>query len=167
MEEFDLSDLARDNLSNQARDAMLDLILAWAHLDGALSMWIGTKFGVPYDKLSILLPRQDGASKLLKLRKLYSLESKPGMVTLTREFKKDYEANVKTRNTVAHSKCLGSLKSDPSRVVFQTFEAAGQGKLAVDVVPLHQMNLSIVWAHGLASKIDDIMGQMQSAAKAC
>jgi hypothetical protein len=122
MQEFDLSDL-QPELSPRARETMLDLILAWAHLDGALSMWVAVKFHVPFDKLSLLLPKQDGASKLLKLKRLYKLEGNGGMASKAQGFKDDYEREVYPRNIVAHSKCLGSLVSDPSKIVFQTFAA--------------------------------------------
>jgi hypothetical protein len=164
MEQFDVTDLAEE-LSSEARAAMLDLILAWAHLDGALSMWVAVKFGVSFDKLALLLPRQDGASKLLKLAKLYALEGNAGMEEKAREFRKAYEREVQPRNTVAHSNCIGSLKSNPQRIVFQTFAPAGAGCLMVETIPLLQMNDSIAWAHTLATTIEGILEEGAAAAR--
>lgn len=135
MKQFDRDDLDRDGLTPVAKDAMLDLVLAWAHLDGALSLWVGVKFGLRADKTAILLGRSDAKSKLAKLQRLYALEGADRLVAQIKAIRKSYEKHVTPRNTVAHASCRGCLRSEPDRIVFASYEAVKLGELAIDTVP--------------------------------
>ncbi|MBR0551733.1 hypothetical protein [Stakelama marina] len=155
-ERFVIADLDKLVLSDRARDAMLDLVLAWAHLDGALSMWVGARFGIAAHKNAILLGRSDGKSKLLKLQNLYRLDGEMEVVREIKKIRRAYEQQVGPRNTVAHASCRGSLKSDPEMIVFATYEATAVGELAVDTIPIAKMVLSTKWAHRLSVQVHRI-----------
>lgn len=161
MRQFDMADLDRDGLSQAAKDAMLDLILAWAHVDGALSLWVGFKFGVRADKAAILLGRSDAQSKLLKLQRLYALEGADQVVAQIRAIRKSYEKQVAPRNIVAHASCRGCLRSEPDRIVFAAYEAVKLGELAIDAVPIEVMERSTRWAHLLAQRVEQITNELE------
>ncbi len=109
MRQFNMDDLHRDGLSAAAKEAMLSLILAWAHLDGSLSLWVGLKFGIRADKTAILLGRTDAKGKLRKLQRLYAFEGDEKTVAQIKAINKAYEKHVAARNTVAHASCRGCL----------------------------------------------------------
>jgi len=153
---FDIDDLDR-SINPAAEEAMMALILAWAHLDGALSMWVGVKFGVPADKMAILLGRADGTSKLLKLRRLYLLEGNAQSAARIKAIKNAYEKHVKPRNLVAHASYRGRLKSEPDRIVFASYEAVKPGELAIDAVPIQEIERSTAWANLLSRRVEKII----------
>ncbi|HEX8401109.1 MAG TPA: hypothetical protein VF628_05340 [Allosphingosinicella sp.] len=157
MRQFDMADLDRDGLTQAAKDAMLDLILAWAHLDGMLSLWVGVKFGLRPDKTAILLGRSDAQSKLLKLQRLYAMEGADQLVPQIRAIRKSYEKQVAPRNTMAHASCRGCLKSEPDRIVFAAFEAVKLGEPAIDAVPIEVMERSTRWANLLSERVEKII----------
>lgn len=64
------ADLERQ-IPQRALDAMIQLVLAWAHLDAGLSIWVGVRFGMRPDRAAILLGRADIPSKLRRLQVLY------------------------------------------------------------------------------------------------
>ncbi len=163
--EFDLEDLTPE-LSPEARETMLDLILAWAHLDGALSQWLAEKFQVPYDKMAVLLPQMSGDNKIARLNRLYRLEGNAGMVKVTKDLKGNYAKWVKTRNIVAHSNCKGAVASAPDWIVFLTFEAESLGQMVVQRVPLEEMAVSTAWATALAERIGEIIAMGMAEAQA-
>jgi len=99
MDQFDLNDLNRDFLSADAREAMLELILAWAYLDGALALWVAAKFDIPADKCAVLLGRTDGKGKLRKLQTLYDLQGHKDVAAEIRKSGKIYDEQVARRNT--------------------------------------------------------------------
>lgn len=160
MTQFDTLDLDRTGLSKAARDAMLELILAWAHLDGAISIWVSVKFDLAADKTAILLGRADAPSKLLKLKRLYTLEGDALTATMIGALRREYEREVKPRNTVAHASCRGSLKSDPQLIVFASFEVVSLGQLAIDAVSIDLMQRSTAWAHEAANNIEAITNRI-------
>ena len=153
---FDIDDLDR-SINQDAESVMMAVILAWAHLDGALSMWVGAKFGIPADKAAILIGRADGTSKLIKLRRLYELEGDERTAKRIRAIKKAYEKHVLPRNTIAHASYRGCLRSDPSWLVFASYEARSLGELAIDVVPVEVMRRSTVWANRLSTEVEKIV----------
>ncbi len=157
MAHFDIADLDRSGLSEAARDAMLDLILAWAHLDGMLSQWVAAKFGLAPDKTAILLGRSDAQSKLLKLQRLYAMEGADELVPTIRAIRKSYAKQVSPRNTVAHASCRGFLKSESDRIVFAAFEAVKLGELAIDTIPIEVMERSTRWANLLSERVEKII----------
>jgi hypothetical protein len=157
MEQFDMEDLNRDFLSPEARDAMLELILAWAYLEGSLGLWIGTKFDIPADKAAILLGRTDAKGKLHKLQKLYSIEGHDKIAKAIRKNADSLEKQARARNTLAHAGCLGSLHSNPDRIVFAAYEAHGLGQLSIEVVPLSAMKASAQWARRYSETVHGII----------
>ncbi len=160
MKQFDLDDLNRDFLSADAKESMLEHILAWAYLDGALALWVGAKFDIPADKCAILLGRTDGKGKLRKLQKLYELQGHKDVAAEFRKSGKIYESQVASRNTLAHAGCWGSLRSNPDRIVFAAYEVHALGQLAVEVIPLSIMRESAEWARLYAAQVEKILKAM-------
>jgi hypothetical protein len=142
---------------------MLALILAWAHLDGALCLWVARKFGVRDDYVAILLGRADSQAKLSRLQKLYTLEGDQEMAAEIRRMRKAHDKHVTSRNTVAHSSFRGSLKREPDRLIFAVYEVAQLGELSIHAVPIEEMDRSTKWAHRLAERIEKIMAELPPA----
>lgn len=160
MEQFDLDDLNRDFMSADARETMLELILAWAYLDGALALWVAAKFDIPADKCAVLLGRTDGKGKLRKLQKLYDLQGHKDVAAEIRKSGKIYDEQVARRNTLAHAGCWGSLHSNPERIVFAAYEVHRLGQLAIEVIPLSTMKQSSNWARLYAVQVEGILRAM-------
>jgi hypothetical protein len=156
MPRFNIDDLDR-SINSAAEEAMLALVLAWAHLDGALSMWVGVKFGVPADKMAILLGRSDATSKLMKLQRVYALEGDQLEAAKIKAIKKAYEKHVRPRNLVAHASYRGCMKSEPDRIIFASYEAVTQGELAIDAVPIEEMERSTAWANLLSGRVERLI----------
>lgn len=157
MQQFDIDDLDCEGLTAEAKAAMLNLVLAWAHVDGALSLWVGVKFELRADKTAILLGRSDAQSKLAKLQRLYSLEGATQFVATIKAIKKSYEKHVRPRNTVAHASCRGCLKSEPDRIIFASYEAVKLDQLAIDAIPIEVMERSTAWANLLSERVEKII----------
>jgi hypothetical protein len=157
MNQFDMEDLNRDFLSPEARDAMLELILAWAYLEGCLGLWVGAKFDVRGDKAAILLGRTDAKGKLRKLQRLYSLEGHAKIATEIRKNGDTLDKKARARNTLAHAGCLGSLHSNPDRIVFAAYEAHALEQLSIEVLHLDAMKASSQWARRYAATVQAIL----------
>jgi len=156
---FPIDDIAP--LTNRAREVMLDLVLAWGELDGAISMLVAASFGLDTTRGSILLGRAAPPDKLLRLKRLYQAHGNAEMVKRVTDLRAAYEHHSAGRNLVAHSKCVGVRASNPEHVVFATFEVTTKGELAIDEAPLSAMEHAIRWAKShtkLCLKIADDAG---------
>ncbi|WP_223476702.1 hypothetical protein [Oricola indica] len=130
---------------------MLDLILAWGELDSALGMLVSCALG---------LSMADGAEKVgsypasAKFRELYKvLRDAPNGAEAARavkRHKKNYELYSKVRKPIAHSKCVGVKSTDRDYVLFAVFEKTGENELAVDAVPIQQLELATQWGREMA-----------------
>lgn len=65
------------------------------------------------------------------------------------------------RNVVAHASCRGTLKSEPGRIIFASYEAVKLGELAIDSIPVEVMDRSTRWAHLLAERVEKLMRQLR------
>ena len=146
---IDPNDIAPD-LEPRHRDAMLDLVLAWGSLDGALGVLLSRARGVPLHEGAQQIGKLNNAAKLKKVRKI--LQDAPGGADAARIIKKKYEANYQVhsfpRNRIAHSRCAGIWTRDRDFIVFQTFERVGDNELALDAIPIEAMQRATEW--GLA-----------------
>jgi len=66
-----------------------------------------------------------------------------------RRYKRNYERFSKTRNLVAHGHCAGHLRSDPTLLIFQTFEKVEHDVLAVYEVPMEELARATTWGREL------------------
>ena len=122
---IDPADIAPE-LEQRHRDAMLDLVLAWGSLDGALSMLLSRVLDVPFDQGAELIDKMPSSAKLTEVRKV--LRSAPGGANAARimkRHKKNYAHHAFPRNRIAHSHCVGVWTRNRHYIVFATFEKVG------------------------------------------
>jgi hypothetical protein len=147
-------------LEQQHRETMLDLILAWASLDGALGMMLARAIGIPMADGAELLAKVPASARFAEMRRLMlNPPGSPQAATILKKHKKTYEKYSRVRNLIAHSHCAGIWKKDREFVVFATFEKVGDDNLAIDAVPLQEMKRATVWGYAMrdvALKIADV-----------
>ena len=150
-------------LEQRHRDAMLDLVLVWGALDGALGMLLSSVRGVPLD---------EGAEEFSTLRssaKLHQVcvalrESPKGeeAARMLRKHKKQLERRSQPRNRIAHSNCRGVWAVDPEYVVFLPFERFADGELTCEAIPIEEMERSTRWGRAMtdvALKIEGVISK--------
>ena len=123
------------------RDAMLDLILAWGSLDGALTMLVAAITGEDLCDAADRIGKLKGSMKLLEIATiLEGYESGTDIAKNFRRQKKKYEKHSKSRNRIAHAHCVGFLKSDEQFVVFLCVEREGKDQMAIEAIPVEEMS---------------------------
>ena len=122
------------------KDAMLDLVLAWGSLDGALTMLVAAFTGEELHAAADRIGKLKGELKLLEISKI--LENYDEATEIAKNFrrqKKQYEKFAKPRNRIAHAHCVGFLLSDDQFVVFACTECVGEDKMAIEAIPIEAM----------------------------
>lgn len=145
---YSLDDLI--TLTAHAKDAMLDLILAFGTLDGAISMLASTVFGLDPTSGSILFSRSRAEEKIAKMIRLHTAHGVIETASELKMMKKAYQRHVASRNTVAHSHCIGVSRTDNEIILFATYETEAHGTLAIDQIHLQTMQNDAAWARRTA-----------------
>jgi hypothetical protein len=149
------------------RDAMLDLVLAWGTLDGALAMLLATIIGLPYHRAADTIGKQRGSGKLAEMIRLIkqhdSAEAEKAAKFLGKH-KKHSERHSKLRNKIAHGHCAGYLLADENYVVFALFERVDDAHLAVDAVPVEEMERATKWGNDFSADIVKVLNRLDSEA---
>ncbi len=164
---FDTDDLDRV-LTTEARELMLDLVLRWASLDGAVSQLYAS-----------LLDRDDEThadeisdmKMSVKLRTI-ELTLRKGAPALSRtiaKLKKQAERYGKLRDTIAHCHCAGMRKSAPGIIVFLRYRRHASGGLIVDAIPIEHIDEAKRFAEhlrGVVSTLDEAVRASLTEAQA-
>ena len=163
---IDPSDIEPD-LEQRHRDAMLDLVLAWGSLDGALGVLLSDVLGVPLDQGAEQFGSgKYGSTKMLnEVRK--ALKKAPGganAASIMKKLKKNYEQFSIVRNRIAHSHCKGVWTCDRNYIVFMKFEKVEANKLALYAIPIQEMEHATNW--GLELRDLALKGANASSAEA-
>ncbi|MER8393475.1 hypothetical protein NKH10_16390 [Mesorhizobium sp. M1340] len=157
-----LNDIALNQLTARHREVMLDVILVWAKLDGAMGLMVAKILNMhPVDGADFV--QQLSTPK--RFNEIYrKLRSQPGGEAAARSMKKhkrQYELRSKVRNRIAHSNCAGHLNSRPNWIVFLRYEREGDG-LAVEVTSIEEMQDAIRWGRAmtdLALKVSEVSSE--------
>lgn len=137
-------------LGQEHRDVMLDLILAWASLDGALGLLLAKVTDLTPSDCAFLVEKDGTGTKFNEIAKALRQEPRGGpAASKIRRYKKRYEKHSVLRNHVAHSRCVGCLAADPAYLIFLKFERFDEGSLRVDLVPLEDLRHATVWGNAL------------------
>ena len=158
----DGSQLIKDinpDLPSEVREVMLDLVLAWAELDGAISMMASAIFGLNPTTGSLLMGKMRVSEKLERVVRLHKACGESDGAKTIKRIKTDYERLARARNLIAHSKCAGVLRSDSNSLMFATFEATCHGELALDRLTLDDMKSGITWAKRLTARSLQVVDQ--------
>ena len=137
-------------LEQRHRDAMLDLVLAWGALDGALGVLLSSLLGEPLAEGAAKIGKMPASKKMQRMQEI--LEDAPGgadAARIMRKHKKTYERFSKPRNRIAHTRCLGVWAVDPDYVVFQAFEKVADDQLALYRQPIQEMVHATRWGKAL------------------
>ncbi len=149
----------KPDLERRHRDVMLDLVLTWGELDGALGMFLSRVLEVSLYEGAELIGRMCGSAKLAEVVKI--IRAAPNGTDAARKLKrhkKNYERYSVPRNRIAHSKYVGIWTHDRDFIVFAVFEKVDDNLLAVEAIPVQEMQRAIRWGKAmtaLALKIAD------------
>ncbi len=134
------------------REILLDLILAWGSLDGALTMLVSAYTGEALHEAADRMGKLKGSMKILEIVAI--LESSELTVDMAKKFKKlkkRYEKHSKPRDRIAHAHCPGYLLSDDQYIVFAVTEREGEEHMAVEAIPLQDMVSAIIFGRMLTT----------------
>lgn len=142
------------NIQNPIKDfhraAMLDLILTWGTLDGALSMLAARILGLQMHEAADEIGKLRGSAKIAKMIKVFSeVEEGKTVAKILKKHKKAYEKHSVPRNRIAHAHCVGYSAIDDDYILFAVFERVGEDGLAVDAVPVEEMQRATSWGRNL------------------
>ncbi len=154
---IDPNDITPD-LEQRHRDAMLDLVLAWGELDGALGILLSGVRELPLVQGAELVGRRPNSAKLEEICKV--LRNAPGGADAARiveKHKKHYELHARPRNRIAHSHCRGVWTQDRNFIVFMTFEKVADNELAVDLIPIQEMQRATRWGRAMTAAVKKIV----------
>lgn len=144
-------------LDEATRSVMLDLVLVWASLDGAIGMMLSKAIGSSPLEGAELVDRIPTNERFRELQK--ALRLTPGgaaAATKIKKYKRQYERFSKIRDMIVHSHCAGRAKADPTWVVFLKFERVGDAEMACDAVDVAEFRRATIWGkelHALAMRV--------------
>ena len=153
-------------LPGGVREAMLDLILAFADLDSSVAFITAMTKGLNPREGADQLGRKSIGDKLKIAVSALKAGGRHADAAILQEVRDEYPDRSKLRNRIAHHRCAGVRKSDPSRVIFLPYEGEGPpNSLAVEVYgpqafaddrlwaqQMHQAFMHIVDRHGFFSQ---------------
>lgn len=137
-------------LEDRHREAMLDLVLAWGSLDGSIGALVAHTLGMTPAEGADYVNRMPMGKRFETIRDALKDAPNGGQAAdIIRKHKKSYERFSKTRNIITHSHCAGFWRLDPDFVLFAKFELAENNGLAVDQVPVQEMQRATRWGRAM------------------
>lgn len=122
------------------RDAMLDLVLVWGSLDGALTMLVAAFTGEGLHNAASRLLKVKGTTKLLEIARILEENEQDSQITKNfKRLKKRYEKHSKPRNRIAHGHCAGYLLGDEQYLVFAVAEPGGVDRMVAEAIPVEEI----------------------------
>jgi len=140
------------------REIMLDLILAWGTLDGALGMMMATILQLPYDECAARFGDMPGSAKLREMEKLLRAHGNAEAAAILKKHKKSYERHSVPRNSIAHSHCGGVMRTNREYLVFAPFRRESAHNMLVEAIPLEQMQRATRWGMAMANLAKRVAG---------
>jgi hypothetical protein len=141
-------------LPADVREAMLNLILAFANLDGATAFLAASLSGLGIDKGAERFGRKIVADKLKAASKALSQAGRQQEARFIDEISADYVGRALIRKRIAHARCAGVRKSDATRVIFLPYEREGPaGHFAVEVHGIETIRSDAAWAEHVGNTI--------------
>ncbi len=153
-------------LSQRHRDAMLDLVLTWATIDGCLSMLLANVRDIPWYDAADEIRKMRGSQKLFEVIKaLQSLPDGKNAANKLKKIKKKYETHSKLRDHVAHSRCIGLDSDQLDVIVFLTFERVAEDQLAQYKIPLEDFLRANDWGKAFVNLLFKLIHPKKNASK--
>jgi hypothetical protein len=147
--EFDaiLEGDVEQQLPNDVREVLLDVILAWADLDMTTAFFVSLILGMTPDEGADKFGRKFIEEKLKKASKALNEQGKQKVASEICAIAQVYPKKAFLRKRIAHTRCAGVRRSDPNRIIFLPFEREGPaGNLAVEVLHISTFTDAIKWA---------------------
>ena len=143
---------------------MLDLILSWARYDTLISQWLIYAFGMSLDDGAIIVGSMDTKTKIDRLKGIYQHHGMGGAVTSLNRLLTAHLDKRWIRNHIAHSPCVGRLKSNPETVVFLAVKASKGhlGNMAVYEISLDDMKKTEAYARTVADELNEFAKKLKS-----
>jgi len=147
---------------------MLDLVLAWGELDGALGMLLSVASGVSMADGAERFAKRSGSAKLQDLCKAVRTHPQGDQAArMIRRHKKTYEQYSIPRNRIAHSKCIGFQLADPDFILFAVFEKHDINELIIDAIPIQLMAHATRWGKSMTRVALKIVDQIAPIPEKC
>lgn len=138
------------SLPPAVRETMLDLILAFANLDGSTAFFSAARNNLDPGEGADKYRRWPVARKFKEAAKALRRSGQIDEAALLLRISDDYADRSEVRNRVAHSRCLGVRRSDPTLIVFMPYENEGPARhLAVEGYRLARLEADLEWARGM------------------
>ncbi|WP_206663453.1 hypothetical protein [Aurantiacibacter suaedae] len=134
-------------LPSDVREVLLDVILMWANLDMVTAFFLSSVSGLNPDDGAKRFGRKEIADKLKKAAKRLRSNGATDLASRIEEMADSYPNHAFYRKRIAHSRCAGVRKSDPTRLIFLPFEQEGPpGHLAMEIIDLSLFMRAADWA---------------------
>lgn len=159
LEPFDPVDIS--TLETRHKEVMLDLILTWAKLDGDLGILLSYIKGFPLPKG---VDEFGSLPTWMKFKRIIEVGNEDPAGRLIAKFfrrhKKQYEKHSLPRDRIAHANCVGIWTKQPDYIVFLPFQLTSDGDMAIDRVPIAQMQRAIRWGTWMHDVTDRIINRI-------
>ena len=154
---FAIEDLGRE-FTIKDKALVADVILSWARLDTFVTQMVLFAFNLSLDNGPVLLGSMTTKTKLDRLIILYQHHNMTDAAQSIANLRTHQGIYVEVRNTIAHTQCVGKLKSNPSVIVFAPVR---QLKGEVDQMIVQQISASSMlkatkFANDAADKLMDV-----------
>ena len=134
-------------LPQGVRDALLDVILAWADLDMATAFFVSAVTGLNPDEGADKYGRKIIAIKLEKAASILRDNGDACLASAVEKIADEYPSKALLRRRIAHCKLAGVRRSDHNRLIFMPFEREGPpGNLAIELFHLTKFAEATAWA---------------------
>jgi hypothetical protein len=148
-------------LEQRHRDAMLDLILAWAKIDGSLGWFLSMLHGFDPAEGAILIedmkPGQIFADARKAIRQMAGGDQAAQKI---KKMKLAYENYAPIRNRIAHSFCAGISTENADLIVFLVYSKEGDG-LAVEVDHIDTIKRATTYAKALDGYLWEVSNRIE------
>ena len=135
------------NLPAEVRASMLDLVLAFANLDGSVAFLASMIAGLNPREGADKLGRKTIGDKLKIAIKILKDQGREDDAAVLQTVKDQYPGRSALRNRIAHSRCAGVRRSDPTRVIFLPYEGEGpDDSLALEIYGPPAFEMDRKWA---------------------
>jgi hypothetical protein len=150
-----------ETLEQRHRDAMLDVVLAWATVDGALGMLLSGVRGLSLYEGAAAVGAMPASAILAEVHRAIrtaqthaDASDQAGfdrVASTLKRYKKKYEEFSVVRNRIAHSYCKGIWTVDRNFVVFMIFKQHGSSDLAAECISIENMELATKFGNHLCA----------------
>lgn len=140
-------------LPSAVRDALLDVILAWADLDMVMAFLAAAVTGLDPSEGADRFGRKVIADKLKVISRAAAAAGAGHVAAALLRISDAYPDKALLRKRIAHARCAGVRKSDPEQVIFLPYERGeAANQLVVEIHHLQAFKAATAWARQVHDK---------------